>query len=74
VNMNLNMKTEPALVLALVQAAIALLVSFGLELSSQQVGSIVAFTAAALAVFLRRHVSPVAPAPETTSAPATAES
>lgn len=56
--MNVRFKDEPALVLALVQAVIAVAVSFGLDLSPEQVGSILALSAAAAAVFLRQRVTP----------------
>jgi len=57
VNMNVHMN-EPALVIALLQAVIALAVSFGLDLSPEQVGSILALAAAAAAVFVRQRVTP----------------
>jgi hypothetical protein len=56
--MNTRIKEEPALALALVQAVIALAVSFGLSLSPEQVGAILASVAAAAALFLRQRVSP----------------
>lgn len=55
-----RLKNEPALLLGLVQAVLAVAVSFGLSLSAQQVGAIVALTAAATAVVVRRQVTPVA--------------
>lgn len=48
-------KREPASVMAAVQALLALALSFGLELSSQQIGSILAATAALLALVTRRQ-------------------
>lgn len=48
-------KREPALVLGAVQALLALALSFGLELSSQQIGAILAATAAILALVTRRQ-------------------
>lgn len=70
--MKMNLKGEPALVVALVQTTIALAVSFGLNLSPEQVGAIVAVSAAAAALFVRQRVSPVdAPAAaEVSEAPA----
>jgi hypothetical protein len=53
-------RTEPALVLGLLQAGIALAVSFGLHLSPAQVGAITAVTAALLSVVTRSQVTPVA--------------
>jgi hypothetical protein len=67
--MNMTVQTEPALVTALVQASIALVVSFGLNLSPEQVGGLLALTAAATAVFLRRQVTPVPSAPEPAANP-----
>ena len=50
---------EPAMVLALVQCAIALGVSFGLQLSAEQTGAILAMTAVVLGLWTRSKVSPV---------------
>ena len=49
---------EPVLILGLVQAAIALGVSFGLNLDGIQTGAIMAFSAAVLSVLARSKVSP----------------
>ena len=51
---------EPALILGAVQAAVALAVSFGLSLTPEQVGAILALTAAALAIITRHFVTPTA--------------
>lgn len=51
---------EPALVLGAVQAVLALLIAFGLKLSVEQTGAILAATAAILAVVTRSQVTPVA--------------
>jgi hypothetical protein len=51
---------EPVLTLAIVQMALALAVSFGLQWSGEQVGAVVAFTAALLGWVARRQVTPVA--------------
>ena len=48
---------EPALILGLVQAAIALAVGLGLDLSAEQTALILAFTAALLAVVTRSQVT-----------------
>ena len=48
---------EPALILALVQSALALVIAFGLELTPEQVGASLAVTAAALGVITRSRVS-----------------
>ena len=50
---------EPVAFQALIQASLALAVSFGTALSSGQVGAILGFSAAALAVLTRSRVSPV---------------
>lgn len=50
---------EPAMVMAAVNAVIALGVTFGLDLSVEQVGAILAATAAVLGLIVRSKVSPV---------------
>ncbi len=50
---------EPAMVLALVQAVIALVVTFGLSLAPDQVGAILAVTAVILGLNTRSRASPV---------------
>ena len=55
----MNLKNEPALALGLVEAALALAVTFGLSLSVEQVGAIMAVVAAATALLVRRQVSPL---------------
>ncbi len=55
------MKKEPALIIGLVQAVLALVVSFGLALSPEQIGSILAVTSAACALLLRSRVTPTTP-------------
>lgn len=47
---------EPAVILGLVQVTIALFVAFGMELSNEQTGAILAFTGALLAVITRQSV------------------
>jgi hypothetical protein len=49
---------EPAIVLALVQAVIALVVAFGLNLAPDQIGAILAVTAVVLGLITRSRVSP----------------
>lgn len=51
---------EPAIIIGLVQAVIALGAAFGLDLSPEQVGALLAATAAILAVVTRSQVTPVA--------------
>ena len=52
-------RREPAAVAGLVQAVLALLVSFGFGLSPEQVGALAAVSAAVLGLMVRRNVSPV---------------
>ena len=54
-----RIRREPALVAGLVQAVLALLVAFGLDVSAEQTASILAVTAALLAVVTRAQVTPV---------------
>lgn len=51
---------EPALVMGAIQAAIALAVSFGLDLSPEQIGALLAFSAAVLSLVVRAKVTPSA--------------
>lgn len=60
-------KREPALFYGLINAVIALVVSFGLELQPDQIGAILAVTSAALALVTRRQVAkPSYPEPQIT--------
>ena len=54
----MRLSTEPAVIAGIVQAVLALVVAFGLELTQEQVGSILAVTAAVLALFVRSQVTP----------------
>lgn len=49
---------EPAMVLALVQAVLALVVTFGLHLTPEQTGAIVAVSAVVLGLITRSKVTP----------------
>ncbi len=51
---------EPALIAGLINAAIALAITFGLNLTMEQVGAIMAFTNLVLAVIVRQVVTPTA--------------
>lgn len=51
-------KDEPAMLMAVVQALLALLLAFGLELTTEQVGAILAFSAAVLGLVVRKQVVP----------------
>jgi len=53
---------EPAVIMGLVGAAVALGVGFGLPITPQQVGLIMAFTSAVLAFVTRSQVVPTATA------------
>lgn len=53
-----RIKTEPALVAGLVQAALALALAFGVPLTDEQLGAIMAITAALLALVVRAKVTP----------------
>lgn len=55
-----RIKSEPVLVYGLVQALLGLGLAFGLKLSTEQVGAILAVTASALALLVRRAVTPTA--------------
>ena len=54
------LKNEPALLSGLVQAILGLLLAFGVSLSDEQVGSIMAATAVVLAILVRMVVTPTA--------------
>ena len=54
----MRVKDEPAIGAAVLQAILAVGVSFGLDLSAEQVGAIVALAAAVSALLVRRRVSP----------------
>lgn len=56
-----RIKSEPALVVAFVAAAIALAVGFGLPVSAEQVSLIMAFVIAGLGFVTRSQVTPIAP-------------
>jgi len=68
----MKLKNEPALIVGFVQAILALAVSFGLDMSVEQVGAIVAVAAAATSVLLRQQVSPVSSTPTPHDEPAPA--
>ena len=53
---------EPAMVLAFVQCVIVLGVSFGLHLTPEQTGAILALTAVVLGLITRTQVTPATPA------------
>ena len=49
---------HPVYILAVVQAALALAVGFGLQLSGDQVALVMALTTAIVALITNRHVTP----------------
>lgn len=49
---------EPALILGLIQAGLALAIGFGLKLSGEQVALLMAFAAAVASVIVRQNVTP----------------
>lgn len=53
------MTKEPALIAGLIQAVLGLLLAFGVQLSQEQVGAVMAVTAAVLALVVRSRVTPV---------------
>lgn len=54
-------RSEPALVVGLVEAVLVLVVAFGLDLTVEQTGAILAVVVAIGAVATRAQVSPAAP-------------
>jgi hypothetical protein len=62
-------RSEPALILGLVQAVIALVLAFGVDLSEEQIGSIMALTAVILAIVTRMLVTPNAPSSSPSTPP-----
>ena len=50
---------EPALILAAVQAVLAVAIGFGLDVSPEQLSLILAATAAVLGVVTRQRVTPI---------------
>ncbi len=54
-------KREPAVLLGLVQAVLALVLSFGLHITEEQMGAILAVTAFVLAIVTRQAVTPLPP-------------
>lgn len=55
-----KIKAEPALVSGAIQALLGLLLAFGVNLSNEQTGAILAVTAAVLALITRATVTPLA--------------
>lgn len=57
--MNTILDREPVMFMAVIQAGLALAVSFGLNLDGMQTGAIMAFSAAVLGLIARSRVTPV---------------
>ncbi len=57
---------EPALLMGLAQAALALAVGFGLNISTEQMALIVGFIGAVLSVVVRQSVVPTTKLPDRT--------
>lgn len=53
-----RIRREPALVAGIVQALLALLLAFGVPLTDEQVGAVLALSAAVLALLVRARVHP----------------
>jgi hypothetical protein len=51
-------KNEPVLIQGLIQAVLGLLLAFGISVSDEQIGSIMAVTAVILAIIARMVVTP----------------
>ena len=49
---------EPALILAFIQAVLGLLIVFGLAVTAEQAGAIMAVSAAGVGLIVRRQVTP----------------
>lgn len=49
---------EPVAILAVIQCAIVLLVAFGVNVTKEQAGAIIAFAAAVLGLIARQKVTP----------------
>ena len=67
----MKFRTEPALIIGFAQALLALAVSFGFDLSVEQVGALVAVTSAVMSLLLRQQVTPTSalPSPQPLPAP-----
>ena len=55
------LRNEPVLIQGLVQAVLGLFLAFGVEISNEQVGAIMALTAVILAILTRMFVTPTPP-------------
>ena len=54
-----RVRREPVLITGFLQAVLGLLLAFGIDLSTEQIGAIMALTDAGLAFVARRKVTPV---------------
>jgi hypothetical protein len=55
------LRNEPVLIQGLVQAILGVILAFGVDLSNEQVGAIMAVTAVILAILVRMFVTPTTP-------------
>ena len=62
-------RNEPVLIQGLVQAILGIVLAFGVDLSNEQVGSIMAATSVILAIITRMLVTPTHPADPLTGPP-----
>jgi hypothetical protein len=59
------LRNEPVLIVGLVEVVLGMFLAFGVDLTNEQVGSIMALTSIVLAILVRMFVTPVAPVPPT---------
>jgi hypothetical protein len=59
------LRNEPVLIVGLVEVVLGMFLAFGVDLTNEQVGSIMALTSIILAILVRMFVTPVAPVPPT---------
>jgi hypothetical protein len=62
--LNNLVKNEPVLISGLIQAILGLLLAFGISVSDEQIGAIMAATAIVLAILARIFVTPTHQIPE----------
>lgn len=64
-SLKLALEEEPVVVIALLESFVILLIAFGVPVTPEQLGAIVAFATAVGAVLARRRVTPVGKLPST---------
>jgi len=65
------LRNEPVLIQSLVQAILGLFLAFGVDISHEAVGAIMATTAVLLAILTRMFVTPIPPTTGPPAAPIT---